>query len=222
MSTEERKRSMEELARALRVFLSASDAFDEALGKVLGLNPTDVRCVDLLDQHGTMTAGALADLAGLSTGAVTFLLDRLEYAGFVRRVRDLQDRRRVLVELEPLASERVFELHAPLVEAWRASARQFSVSDLQRVLAFLREGTKVYEAQIPVLRSQLPSETESRTAVGRALIKEAVKAQAKAEAMERLERTARKLHAKASELQQKASDLQQRAAARETDRGRAP
>src|ERR1039458_6469661 len=115
MTAEERKRSMDDLARTLRAFLSASDAFDEALGKVLGLNPTDVRCVDLLDQHGTMTAGALADLAGLSTGAVTFLLDRLEHAGFVRRVRDLQDRRRVLVELVPLARTRNFELHAPLV-----------------------------------------------------------------------------------------------------------
>ena len=102
---EDRKNTMEELGRALRVFLSASDAFDEVLGKVLGLNPTDVRCVDLLDQHGTLTAGALAELAGLSTGAVTFLLDRLERAGFVRRLRDVQDRRRVLVELDPLAEE---------------------------------------------------------------------------------------------------------------------
>ena len=106
MTAEQRKRTMEELAQALRVFLSASDAFDDALGKVLGLHPTDVRCVDLLDQHGTMTAGALSELAGLSTGAVTFLLDRLERAGFVRRMRDVHDRRRVLVELVPLARTR--------------------------------------------------------------------------------------------------------------------
>jgi hypothetical protein len=62
METDERKRSIEELATALRSLLSASDAFDQALGKVLGLNPTDVRCVDLLDRHGTMTAGSLAEL----------------------------------------------------------------------------------------------------------------------------------------------------------------
>src|ERR1035441_3641514 len=109
MEAEERKRSIEELARALRSLVSASDAFDEALGKVLGLNPTDVRCVDLLDKHGTMTAGALAALAGLSTGAVTFLLDRLERAGFVSRVRDLDDRRRVLVELVPMARRQIAE-----------------------------------------------------------------------------------------------------------------
>jgi DNA-binding MarR family transcriptional regulator len=224
VSARDRKSNLENLARALRAFLSASDAFDETLGKVLGLNPTDLRCVDLLDQHGTMTAGALADLAGLSTGAVTFLLDRLERAGFVRRVRDAQDRRRVHVELVPRARERVFELHAPLVESWRASAQHFSVSDLQLVAAFLNEGTKVYEAQVPVLRSNLPSESGARAAAGRALVKAAVKAQAKAEVMEKLEETARKLQAKASELQSKAGGIHQpvvvrRAARRDSSAG---
>ncbi len=214
---EDRKNTMEELGRALRVFLSASDAFDEVLGKVLGLNPTDVRCVDLLDQHGTLTAGALAELAGLSTGAVTFLLDRLERAGFVRRLRDVQDRRRVLVELDPLAWKKVFELHAPLVEAWRASAQRYSLSELERVTAFLREGAELYEAHVPLLVSHLASEDSSRVAAGRAVIKAAVKAQAKAEAMDKLEKTARKLQAKAAKLQQQASGYQQRSGARQAD-----
>ena len=85
----------------------------------------------------------------------------------------------------------VAELHAPLVEAWRQSAGHFSVSDLERVIAFLRDGTEVYESQVPLLRGKLPPETRSPAAVGRALVKEAVKAQAKAEAMEKLEETAR-------------------------------
>jgi DNA-binding MarR family transcriptional regulator len=206
MSKEVRKRDLEELPRALRAFLSASDAFDEALGKVLGLNPTDVRCVDLLDQYGTMTAGALAEVAGLSTGAITFLLDRLERAGFVRRVRDLQDRRRVLVELDTLARDRIFELHTGLDEAWRASAQNFSASDLESIIAFLREGAKLYQSQVPVLCAQVPSENGSR-ASGRAAIRAALKAQAKAEALEKLEQTARKLQAKANEFHHKAGRL---------------
>jgi DNA-binding MarR family transcriptional regulator len=206
METEERKRSIEELATALSALVSASDAFDEALGKVLGLNPTDVRCVDLLDKHGTITAGALADLAGLSTGAVTFLLDRLERAGFVSRVRDLDDRRRVLVELVPLARRQISELHKGLFEAWWASAKQFSGSDLRRMIALVTEGTRVYEAQLPLLWSQVPtSHKGSRTAAGRAAIKEALKAQARAEAHDKLEKTARKLQAKANELHEKAT-----------------
>jgi DNA-binding MarR family transcriptional regulator len=207
MGGAERKQSIEEVGRALRAFLGASDAFDEALGSVLGLNPTDVRCVDLLDQYGTMTAGALADLAGLSTGAVTFLLDRLERAGFVRRVRDTQDRRRVLVELVPRARSQLSELHAGLSEAWRASAQHVSVADLQIIIAFLREGAKVYEAQVPLLCSQITRGTGSRTSGGRAAIRAALKAQAKAEALEKLEKAAHKLQAKANELHQRAGGL---------------
>ena len=106
MSSEERKRTTRGLGRVLYgPSCPPRTLSTRHSGSVLGLNPTDVRCVDLLDQHGTMTAGALAELAGLSTGAVTFLLDRLERAGFVRRVRDLEDRRRVLVELVPLAAD---------------------------------------------------------------------------------------------------------------------
>jgi DNA-binding MarR family transcriptional regulator len=206
MDSEERKRSIEDLATALRALVSASDAFDEALGKVLGLNPTDVRCVDLLDKHGKMTAGALADLAGLSSGAVTFLLDRLESAGFVSRVRDIDDRRRVLVELVPVAKRRIAELHTGLFEAWRVSAERFTASDLRRMIAFVIEGTKVYDAQLPFLWSQIPeSDNGSRTAAGRVAIREALKAQARAEAHEQLEKAARKLHAKASGLHQKAT-----------------
>ncbi len=204
MSKEERKHTLEEVPRALRAFLSASDAFDEALGNVLGLNPTDVRCVDLLDQYGTMTAGSLAEVAGLSSGAVTFLLDRLEHGGFVRRVRDAEDRRRVLVELVPLARTRLFELHRGLAEAWRESAQRFSVSDLKSIISFLQEGAELYQAQVPVLCAQVPSGSGQRASDGRAAIKMALKAQAKAEAIEKLEQTARKIQAKASEFHQKA------------------
>ena len=223
MTADKRKHTMEHLARALRRFLSASDTFDEALANVLGLNSTDIRCVDLLDQHGTLTAGALADLAGLTTGAVTFLLDRLERAGFVRRVRDLHDRRRVLVELVPVARKRIFELHAPLVEAWRASAQQYTLAELESVVAFMEEGARLWEEQVPLLLSHVPPEAGARAADGRALIKAALKAKAKAEAIEKLEQTARMIQAKASKLQHSTGGLHQRASsAHQPDRSDAP
>jgi len=62
-----------------------------------------MRCLDILGRRGPMTAGQLSDESGLSTGAVTFLLDRLELAGMVKRRRDTDDRRRVWVELVPAA-----------------------------------------------------------------------------------------------------------------------
>ena len=74
-----------EVARELRGYQSALDAFDEAVAERLGINRTDLRCLDLLSQHKRLTAGALARASGLTTGAVTFVLDRLERRGLVRR-----------------------------------------------------------------------------------------------------------------------------------------
>lgn len=71
-----------------------------AIGRRLGLSPTDHKHLDLISREGPLSAGRLAQLTGLTTGAVTALVDRLEDAGFVRRRRDPADRRGVLVEAD--------------------------------------------------------------------------------------------------------------------------
>jgi DNA-binding MarR family transcriptional regulator len=75
--------------------------FHQAVADRLGLNLTDHKCVDLLLLNGTLTAGELASLTALTTGAITAALDRLERAGFVRREDDPEDRRRVVVQSVP-------------------------------------------------------------------------------------------------------------------------
>ena len=86
-------------------------AFDEALAARLGLNPTDLRCFELLVAEPGLSPGRLAELSGLTSGAITGVLDRLERGGFVTRRPDPQDRRRMAVE--PVAA-RVRELEAEL------------------------------------------------------------------------------------------------------------
>lgn len=74
--------------------------FHSRVAERMGLSPTDEKCLDLaLRASGPITAGKIAELSGLSTGAVTGVIDRLERAGYVRRVRDPHDRRKVLVEV---------------------------------------------------------------------------------------------------------------------------
>ena len=74
--------------------------FHARIAEQLGLSATDHKCLDLAARGGQpMTAGRIAELSGLSTGAVTGVIDRLERAGYVRRVRDPHDRRKVLVEV---------------------------------------------------------------------------------------------------------------------------
>jgi DNA-binding MarR family transcriptional regulator len=77
----------------------------QAIAQGIGLNATDTKCLDLIgsEPDGTVTAGRLSDLTGLTTGAITHILDRLEKRGFVERVRDTGDRRRVFVRVRPAA-----------------------------------------------------------------------------------------------------------------------
>lgn len=72
--------------------------FHQAVADVLGLHVTDHKCLDLIHRFGAMPAGRLAELTGLTTGAVTGIIDRLEEAGYVRRTNDPKDRRRTIVE----------------------------------------------------------------------------------------------------------------------------
>lgn len=112
MSRGSRRKTLEDgFGAAVRAYQTAVDNFDQAVADHVGLNRTDARCIDLLDQAGGMTAGELARAAGLTTGAVTAVLDRLEAAGFARRVPDPADRRRVRIEV----TDKVWEVSEPLI-----------------------------------------------------------------------------------------------------------
>jgi len=137
---------------ALREYLGAADMYEEAVAERLGLSRTDMRCVDLLERRGTMTAGALAVASGLTTGAVTFLIDRLEARGWVRRRRDATDRRRVLVEMVESAAQQGFALHQPMVADMRALVKRYKMEELGVIFDFLVEARQVYEVHAPLLR----------------------------------------------------------------------
>lgn len=94
-----------ELIAELRRSQAATDRYDQAVADTLGINRTDMRCLDVIESEGPVAAGRLAEATGLTTGAITTVLDRLEKRGFARRVPDPRDRRRVLVELDPRVRE---------------------------------------------------------------------------------------------------------------------
>ena len=90
----------ERLAALSRELSGATVLFHAQVAEQVGLSPTDHKCLDLaLRSDVPLTAGQIAERSGLSTGAVTGVIDRLERAGYVRRVRDPHDRRKVLVEV---------------------------------------------------------------------------------------------------------------------------
>jgi DNA-binding MarR family transcriptional regulator len=129
-------------------YFGAASDFDERVAQKFKLSRTDMRCLDILGRLGPMTAGRLAEESRLSTGAVTFLLDRLEEAGMVKRRRDTDDRRRVWVELVPAAQKRLQHAQQPIVEEMQQVAQRFKAEELAIVRDFMREAKEVFERQI--------------------------------------------------------------------------
>src|SRR6266545_7066061 len=94
------------LNQAARASSGLGGVFAAAVAGRLGINVTDLECIEMIATPGTLTAGELAEKTGLTTGAVTGIIDRLERAGFVRRERDAEDRRKVHVRIAPAGIER--------------------------------------------------------------------------------------------------------------------
>jgi DNA-binding MarR family transcriptional regulator len=144
MSRESKEQLAAELIRLAREHEAANDAFDEVAAQKLGVNRTDLRCLNIIENErgheGSMTAGRLAQLTGLTSAAVTAVLDRLEKAGYARRVRDQKDRRQVLVELTPLIAERGEQIWGPLGRDAQAAFARRSVEELKSVIEYLRSG----------------------------------------------------------------------------------
>src|SRR5690349_14184257 len=92
-----REALLQELIDEIRRGQRATELVDNAMCSLMGVNRTDGRCLDILEQRGRISAGELAAEARLTSGAVTAVIDRLERDGYARRVPDPDDRRRVLV-----------------------------------------------------------------------------------------------------------------------------
>ncbi|WP_158848441.1 MarR family winged helix-turn-helix transcriptional regulator [Saccharothrix deserti] len=101
--------------------------FHSRVAERMGLSPTDEKCLDLaMRADGPITAGRIAELSGLSTGAVTGVIDRLERAGYVRRVRDPHDRRKVLVEVTIDDGDKLAHLFVGAQETLREVLSRFT------------------------------------------------------------------------------------------------
>ena len=100
-----------------------------------------------------MTAGQLAEAMHLTSGAITTLLDRLEKAGYARRVRDTDDRRRILVELTPLAED-VGSLYEPLFHGSVELLKERTDHELEVMIDFLERGRQMVEMELEKLERE--------------------------------------------------------------------
>jgi DNA-binding MarR family transcriptional regulator len=136
---------IQEFIAAIRAGQTANQTLDHSVAEYLGIDPSALRCLDILDQEGPMTAGRLAERARLSPGAITALLDRLEKKGLARRLRDTKDRRRVLVEVTPEVRRGGEQLYGTPEEGAQALAG-YSDEQLEFLIGFLR-GNIAYQEE---------------------------------------------------------------------------
>ena len=127
----------------------------DAIANRLGLNTTDHKCLDVLIHAGTMTPGELSRQTGLTTGAVTGVIDRLEREGLVRREHDVEDRRRILIRpLEPACEEKLGPLFAMLSHSFVDLCAGYSDDELRLLIDFHRRSTELIQEATASLRAE--------------------------------------------------------------------
>jgi DNA-binding MarR family transcriptional regulator len=148
-----KKRLIEELIREFRVSGNEDSAFDGLAAERLGVNRTDLHCLNIIENSSGVTAGELAAQAGLTTGAVTGVIDRLEGVGYARRMPDSADRRRVKIEVTPEFYRRAEGIWGPMAADWQSTlAGRFSVAELERITEFLRATNEVAARHLDRIR----------------------------------------------------------------------
>ena len=150
-----RRELIEAINLEVRRSQNRTDEYDEAVAHAVGINRTDMRCLDILAQEGGATAGRLAERMGLTTGAITTVLDRLEAAALARRERDENDRRRVKVALTEKARAELMPFYEPLQEMSEKLFARYTEEQLELLLGFMVDAGTRHEEILAALRERL-------------------------------------------------------------------
>jgi DNA-binding MarR family transcriptional regulator len=146
-------------AAAVRKTGSLMHLMSQAAADRIGINATDLNCLNILSFSGQMTAGELARATGLTTASITGVVDRLEQAGFVHRERDAKDRRRVVIHLNAQrALSTVAPVFGPLMGAWQRIADRYSDDELQLIVEFYDQMEQIIRHHLIRLREQMSAQ----------------------------------------------------------------
>ncbi|MFC6599989.1 MarR family winged helix-turn-helix transcriptional regulator [Kitasatospora paranensis] len=146
---------MARLGAAVQGYQSAVDDFDRVIAHRLGVNETDLRCLEILLATEETTPRELASELGLTTGSVTTMLDRLEKLGYLTRTPHPTDGRKTLVRVTPDAAHRTYALMAPFLDdAGRRVLDRFTPEQLEVVIDFLAFSRGIQQQHTHRLREE--------------------------------------------------------------------
>ena len=155
----ERDRLLEALGREMQKLVAEVVLFNQAVADRLGMNPTDLQCLNILSETGPVAAGWLAEETGLTTGAVTGVIDRLERAGYAWRERDPKDKRRVIVHpLPERARGEIGPLYASIGRSFAEMCSRYDEGELALILDFVARSHPLNREETARLRGRTPGE----------------------------------------------------------------
>ena len=144
-----------ELEHAVRKSSALGVIFGQTVASRVGISSSDLECLDFLIIDGRVTAGRLAELTGLTTGAITGVVDRLEKAGLVRRERDEEDRRKVFIAIVPENVAKVGRFYEHLQRGMQELWGTYSDAELKLMLRFMTQGYETMLAATEELKTMV-------------------------------------------------------------------
>src|SRR3984893_1804283 len=154
---------MQELEEAMRRSSAQGVIFGQTVANLVGISSSDLECLDFLNLEGRVTAGRLAEVTGLTTGAITGVVDRLEKAGFVRRERDARDRRKVFMSAIPENTAKIGRFYQHMQQAMLEDWETYSDAELRLLLRFMTRSSKTMLAAIEELKAMMETPKARRT-----------------------------------------------------------
>ena len=154
---------MQELENALRRGSAQGAIFGQTVANTVGISGSDLECLDFLNLEGRVTAGRLAEVTGLTTGAITGVVDRLEKAGLVRRERDPDDRRKVFIATVPENVVRVGRFYENMQKGMVKLWETYSDAELRLLVGFATKGYETMLAATEELKSMVDAPKKMQT-----------------------------------------------------------
>ncbi len=155
MTSNRRSELLDSLEKGFREASAAGIVLHQTIADRLNLHITDHKCMGIICEHGPLSAGRLAELTGLTTGAITAVLNRLERRGYARRVRNPEDRRNINVEVVDAAAfyKKMDRLLGPLGKRMRALSSQYSTEEMALIHGFIEKAVAFSREETLRLRS---------------------------------------------------------------------
>ncbi|WP_327142897.1 MarR family winged helix-turn-helix transcriptional regulator [Nocardia sp. NBC_01327] len=144
------------LGAAVQAYQASVDDFDRELARLMGVNETDLRCLEILINGEDAAPSTLAVQLGLTSGSVTTMLDRLEKLDYLSRHPHPTDRRKTLVRITPRALERALGLMAPFLDDSRHIVAKYTPEQLELIIGFLDASRTTQDEHVQRLRAMPP------------------------------------------------------------------